>query len=266
MRKKTPPVLPEIEEAATSSGKRLRRGPKPLLLAALTLMVLAAGGVSAVVLEIVPDPFSEPSQPVARRPAANAAPTPAPTKAPKPSSAEPVAAAKTVAQAPAAAGKLPPAAAAPAPTTAATPKPAAPVAATKAAAPEAAKPAAPSEAAGEEDSDATDNDQLVLLARRALADENAAGAEAFARRAIAKDPGDHHAMETLARALIDQDRGAEAVTYARRIVEKRRKRVPYRLLLGDALLMVGDAAGARKEWQAAAALEPGNREVKQRLQ
>ena len=74
------------------------------------------------------------------------------------------------------------------------------------------------------------------------------------------------AMEVLARALIDQDRGPEAVTYARRIVEKRRKRVPYRLLLGDALLMVGDASGARREWQAAAALAPNSREVKQRLQ
>ena len=92
------------------------------------------------------------------------------------------------------------------------------------------------------------------------------GAEALARRALAKDDDDHHAMEVLARALIDQDRGVEAVQFARRIVEKRKKRVPYRLLLGDALLMIGDAAGARKEWQTALELEPGNREAKQRLQ
>jgi Flp pilus assembly protein TadD len=73
-------------------------------------------------------------------------------------------------------------------------------------------------------------------------------------------------MEVLARALIDQDRGPEAVTYAQRIVEKRRKRVPYRLLLGDALLMVGDAAGARKEWQAALQIDPRNRGARMRLQ
>ena len=256
-RKKTPPVRPEpaVDASASASArKRLRRGPKPLLLAALGLLVLAAGGVSAVVLEIVPDPFAEPSQPMARG-------LGQPGKPAKPAAAAPVAAAPAARPVVAAAA---PAASKPA---AATSKAAAPKAAAQ---PQAAqpKPAAPVAAAVPDD-DATASagtDQLVALARKALSEENAAGAEALARRALAKGPDDHHAMEVLARALIDQDRGPEAVTFARRIVEKRKKRVEYRLLLGDALLMTGDAAAAQKEWQVAGSLEPGNREVKQRLQ
>lgn len=73
-------------------------------------------------------------------------------------------------------------------------------------------------------------------------------------------------MEVLARALIDQDRGKEAVEYAQKIVAKRRKRVAYRLILGDALLMIGNQAGARAEWEYARTLEPKNPEVRQRLQ
>jgi Na+-transporting methylmalonyl-CoA/oxaloacetate decarboxylase gamma subunit len=254
-RKKTPPVRPEpAVEASASARRRLRRGPKPLLLAALGLLVLAAGGVSAVVLEIVPDPFAEPSQPIARGAA---------------SSAKQVAAAAPAAAAPAAQPVVAAAAPAASKPAAAAPKGAVPKLAAAAAQPVAqqAKPA-PVAAAAAPDDEATASagaNQLVGLARKALADENAAGAEALARRALAKGGEDHHAMEVLARALIDQDRGAEAVTFARRIVEKRRKRVPYRLLLGDALLMVGDTAGAQKEWQVAASLEPDNREVKQRL-
>ena len=84
-----------------------------------------------------------------------------------------------------------------------------------------------------------------MAANKKLAADDAAGAEALMRQGLARDPDDHHLMEVLVRALIEQDRGAEAVPLARKIVKKRSKRVPYRLLLGDALLMVGDQAGAR---------------------
>ena len=258
-KKKTPPVKPEPAVEAAARSKRLRRGPKPLLLAALALLVLAAGGVSAVVLEIVPDPFAEPTPPMARgiaqpaKPAAAAQPAApaAPITAAAPAQASAAPAAMPGAK-PAVAAAKPASAAQPAPAVAAAqPKPAAPVAA---AAPEL-----------DEATASAGVDQLVALARKALSEENAAQAEALARRALTKDADDHHAMEVLARALIDLDRGAEAVQFARRIVDKRKKRVPYRLLLGDALLMAGDDVGARKEWQVAAALEPGNREVSQRL-
>jgi hypothetical protein len=263
-RKKTPPVRPEPAPATEASArKRLRRGPKPLLLAALGMLVLAAGGVSAVVLEIAPDPFAEPSQPVARgvaqpsKPAAAAAPVAA---QPAP---QPVAAA---APAPSKPGASKPGASKPA---AAAPKPAAAVAQPQTVQAQVVQPKPAPVAASAPEDDATASagtDQLVALARKALAEENAVGAEALARRALAKGADDHHAMEVLARALIDQDRGPEAVTFARRIVEKRKKRVEYRLLLGDALLMTGDAVAAQKEWQVAGSLEPTNREVKRRLQ
>lgn len=258
-RKKTPPVRPE-PAAEAGARKRLRRGPKPLLLAALGMLVLAAGGVSAVVLEIVPDPFAEPSQPVARGVAQPSQPA-KPVAAAAPVMAQPAAQPVTTAAAPAASkpAASKPAAAAPK----STPAPQAQAAQAQAAQP---KPAPIAAAAPDADADpSAGTDQLVALARKALAEENATGAEAFARRALAKAADDHHAMEVLARALIDQDRGPEAVTFARRAVEKRKKRVQYRLLLGDALLMTGDASGAHKEWQVAGALEPNNREVKQRL-
>jgi Tfp pilus assembly protein PilF len=123
----------------------------------------------------------------------------------------------------------------------------------EAAKPEAAKPeAAKPEAAKAE-------------AAKPEADDDAKGAEALMRQALAADPGDHHAMEVLVRALIDQDRGAEAVPYARKMVKRRSKRVAYRLLLGDALLMTGDAAAARREWNTALEIDPKDRQVRMRL-
>jgi len=72
-------------------------------------------------------------------------------------------------------------------------------------------------------------------------------------------------MEVLVRALMDQDRGQDAVPFARKMVQRRGRRVPYRLLLGDVLLMVGDEAGARAEWNKALQLAPSDREIKRRL-
>ena len=57
----------------------------------------------------------------------------------------------------------------------------------------------------------------------------------------------------------------EAVPFARKIVQRRPKRVPYRLLLGDLLLMIGDQAGAHAEWKQALELDPGNAEIQRRL-
>jgi len=69
----------------------------------------------------------------------------------------------------------------------------------------------------------------------------------------------------LARALMDQERGQEALVFARKIVQRRPRRAPYRLLLGDLLLMVGDEAGAKSEWQKALALTPDDPQIKRRL-
>jgi tetratricopeptide (TPR) repeat protein len=105
----------------------------------------------------------------------------------------------------------------------------------------------------------------LAQARRLLTAEDPEGAEVIARQVLAADPQDHHAMDVLARALMDQERGAEAVPLARRMVQKRGKRVPYRLLLGDLLFMVGNEADARAQWRQALELAPNDLDIKRRL-
>jgi predicted Zn-dependent protease len=92
-----------------------------------------------------------------------------------------------------------------------------------------------------------------------------AGAEAIARRGMANDPNDHHAMEALVEVLIEEAQGEEALTYAVQIVKKRPKRALYRLLEGDARLLTHDRPGAERAWREALALEPNNRDAKRRL-
>jgi predicted Zn-dependent protease len=108
-------------------------------------------------------------------------------------------------------------------------------------------------------------DRLLLAAHHKLAADDLAGAEALARRAIANNADDHHAMEALVEVLIEETRGAEAVKYAVQIVRKRPKRVAYRMLEGDARLLANDKIGAERAWREALALDPGNRDAKRRL-
>jgi Flp pilus assembly protein TadD len=63
------------------------------------------------------------------------------------------------------------------------------------------------------------------------------------------------------------DRGAhaEAAALLRQAVERRPRRATYRIWLGDALAGSGDAAGARREWERALELDPGNRRAERRL-
>jgi hypothetical protein len=270
--------------------RRLQRGPGPVMLAVLAAAAVVTFGSAAVVIGLAPNPFADPPAPIA------ASPQPAPAAKPRPAKpaavaktepkAAPVAAAKPTspaapAKAPAAAEVIPaqlpsketkaaaaavaPQAPAPQRVAAAEEEPMLVVAPEEAAQPAAkpvkAEPAASPVASG----NAASTSALLTAARKALADDEPARAEAAMRQVLETDPLDHHAMELLVRALMDQDRGAEAVPFARKMVQRRAKRVPYRLLLGDVLLMVGDEAGARAEWQAALALEPNDREIRRRL-
>jgi predicted Zn-dependent protease len=142
---------------------------------------------------------------------------------------------------------------------------AAPAVAPQAAAPAAAPTKAAAPAATDDDSEEGAPEALLRAGRQALSADDAPGAERIARQALGQFPQDHHAMELMVLALMDQDRGTEALPYARRMVQKRSRRVPYRLLLGDLLLMVGDDGAARAEWQKALALSPGDRAIKRRL-
>jgi Flp pilus assembly protein TadD len=255
----------------------------------LTVLVALAGGASSVLLGIVPNPFDEPAAQAPARARGSAALSQAApekkvvakdpsaqTPASKPAAASTQAVASLAATAAVAAAPATPATEAQKPVAdqqVAPAKPAPPAApAPKAAAanaPSAQAPVAPAPskqpAAAPESEPEDRNDALIAAARKRLADDDAAGAEALARRAVDRDPRDHHAMEVLARSLLYLDRGQEAVSFARKIVDKRRKRVSYRLLLGDALLMVGDQAGARTQWLEAQQLDPRDPGVKQRL-
>jgi len=284
----------EASELTSARRRRLERGPRPALLAVLGVAALMAFGTAAVLIGLVPNPFADappataaapratvpaaaapravkPDAPAkAQAPAVPVAPQPAVPLSPQPAAVTPAAAQAPAAvpadaklaseQASAAAAESPPA------------KPAIGVVDTKqepmviapeeaaqqpAAKPRAAAPAASAEIAS--------SSSLLTAARNFLADDEPARAEAAMRELLARDPSDHHAMEMLVRALMDQDRGAEALPFARKMVQRRTKRVPYRLLLGDVLLMVGDEAGARAEWQAALALAPDDREIRRRL-
>jgi hypothetical protein len=129
-------------------------------------------------------------------------------------------------------------------------------------------PAAPSESATGA-SPAADSAAVakwwLLAARRKLASDDAEGAEAAARKALASQPQSLPATEVLVRALVDQDRGNDALPLARKLVQRAGKRVAFRLLLGDVLLMTGDEAGATREWERALELAPEDAEIKRRL-
>ena len=272
--------LERVSSAPAEGATRKRRvetGPKKGVLAGLGVAAALTLGSAAVVLRLIPNPVAPAPQAAAvaapaPKPAAPAIPAappmavpvhgfkPAPVPAPPPAevaAAEaaptPVVAADTVAvEAPSVA----PAAVA-APLAAKSKVPVTPAAAPTAALAkvEAPKTGAPNDAA-ESSAGGEQNQRLVSAATKKLAEDDPKGAEALMREALTNDPDDHHAMEVLVRALIDQDRGAEAVPFARRMVKRRSRRVPYRLLLGDALLMTGDENGARREWKAALEIEP----------
>jgi hypothetical protein len=254
-------------EAAPPTRTRKRRlasAPNKRLLTLLSVATLLALGAVAVLLDWVPNPFAaapvaspaghvEPKQAVP--PSAVATPAPvarveigrdtAVPAAPKPQPPETVLVpptSKSPAIAPVHAASMPP--------------PSAPLASKSPVIGRAARAAIEDETGGA---------AVLAAARKQLADDDPRGAEALLRQALAKDPQDHHAMELLARALMDQDRGADALPYARKIVQRRPRRVPYRLLLGDLLLMVGDEAAARAEWEEARKLAPDDKQVKSRL-
>ena len=244
---------PTEEPAAPARRRRFERGPTKSTLVALG--IAAVGAIAALVIVLGPSGSSGTVLAPAVAPAAPAAPAAA-----APAAAAVVAAAPAQeVEPPAETAKVAAVAKAPA---AAVPEQPAPAAIAQAAAAP-AKTAAGAEAAEDEAEGAPEG--LLRASRQALAADDPEAAERIAREALDKAPQDHHAMEALVLALMDQDRGKDALPFARRMVQKRSRRVPYRLLLGDLLLMVGDDAAARAEWQKALALSPGDKAIKRRL-
>ncbi|MGD8859292.1 MAG: hypothetical protein PVI30_04720 [Myxococcales bacterium] len=285
------------DETVEATGRRPRRSRgglgKNLALVGLGLLALLAGAAVAVFLGVLPNPLSGPQPRAARRPpsppAAKSAEPAAPPGGVQKAGAEPPAEASAAAAQRQVDGER--AAAEPADETDEQPgaqgeadgeRAAEQAAAATAEGRVAEQKAAPGKdarseveataARDEDDGDAArardDDDDLlkmILAARHQLSIDEPGDAEAIMRRALARHPNDHHVMEVLARAMMAQDRADEAVKYARQIVKRRRRRVSYRLLLGDALLMAGDEAGAKKQWRTVLKIDPGNRGAKSRL-
>jgi hypothetical protein len=197
-----------------------------------------------------PSPSAAPPATIAVEPADKAAPPAAVEPAIKvvpPSAAEPAAKA------------APPAAAEPAI------KDPPPSAAESKADPNAPPPSAASASESEASDPVLSGDRLLVAIRAKIAADELSSAEAMARRGVARDPDDHHAMEALVEVLIEETRGVEAVKYAVQIVRKRPKRASYRLLEGDARMLANDRVGAERAWREALALDPSNRDAKRRL-
>ncbi len=125
---------------------------------------------------------------------------------------------------------------------------------------EEAESGSPSEPSSEDEG--TDVEDLV---RRAQHASNPELSERLYRRVLQLDEHEHHAQVGLARILMDRGENAEAAGLLRDAVQRRPRRAPYRVWLGDALAASGDAAAARREWQRALELEPGNRQAQPRL-
>lgn len=216
-----------------------------------------------------PAPAAKPMETVKPAAAAVAVATPATLAAAKPTAT----AAPKLATKPAAPAALPAAAPAPKPMAAATvaaphasvPAPQAAVPALAPASKAAVVTAAPLAPAAPPLPTSGDAEQLTAAARARLTGHDAQGAETLARRALDQDRDDHHAMEVLAQALLDQHRAAEALKYAELIIKKRPKRAAYRVLEGDAKLQLGDQEGARSAFEQALTLDPNNRSIQHRL-
>ncbi len=248
--------------APVASRRRVERGPSKALLAALGIGVVSA--IAALVIVLGPSGGESVEQGAVAPPPPAPAPTAATGQSAAPAPTAPAAAPPAPAPAAAALQAKPvPAPAAAAPEAAR--KAAAASAAVPAAAPTKAEAPAATPASPDDDSEEGAPEALLRAGRQALSADDAEAAEKIARDALARWPQDHHAMELMVLALMDQDRGPEALPYARRMVQKRSRRVPYRLLLGDLLLMVGDGGAARAEWQKALALSPGDKAIKRRL-
>jgi hypothetical protein len=220
---------------------------------ALLTLVGSWAGLYRLPWQSAPTPTQQPAEPSVQ-PSTRAEPAAAPATAAQ--------AAPSAAQA-AAAPAQPSAAEAPAQPFAANEKP----------------PAAPAEPAPSDDARETQSEleaadrgsqaqafaAQIREARDQLKTHHPATAEALIRPWAARLPEDHRSAEVLTMALLEQSKGAEALPFAEQIVQKNPKRAMYRVLLGDALQLTGDTAGAAAAWHEALQIAPNNRQAQKRL-
>lgn len=115
------------------------------------------------------------------------------------------------------------------------------------------------------DTDVSEGDRLVVRANRVLAAGDMREAEVIYLRAIAIEPHNPHALAGLARLHIARRAGRQALTYAEQAVAVRPRRAAYRVVLGDALVLLGRRGDAQRAYREALQMDPHNREARARL-
>jgi len=102
-------------------------------------------------------------------------------------------------------------------------------------------------------------------AEASLKKRDVARAERFFRRAIVMDPDSLEASRGLAAVLNQLGDGQAAVRWVQRALTREPRDPDSHVVLGDALLLLGDKPGAEREWREANRLDPGNLEAQRRI-
>jgi hypothetical protein len=106
---------------------------------------------------------------------------------------------------------------------------------------------------------------LVREAEALLRDGRALEAGPLLERAYELRPEDNHVVAGLAEVALARRDAPKAIEMAEAAVRLRSRRVSYRLLLGSAYELAGDAEHARQTYNQALRIEPGNGAIRQRL-
>lgn len=110
-----------------------------------------------------------------------------------------------------------------------------------------------------------ESERLYELGREAADANNASSAESNFLRAASIATNNPHPAEGLARLYLRQSRGADARTWADKLVALRRRRADYRVLLAEACEMAGDHAAAEAAYRDALEIDPNNTAARQHI-
>jgi len=102
-------------------------------------------------------------------------------------------------------------------------------------------------------------------AEASLKKKDVSRAERFFRRAIVLEPDSLEASRGLAAVLNQLGDGHAAVRWVQRALAREPRDPDSHVVLGDALLLLGDKVGAENEWREANRLDPTNMEAQRRI-
>ncbi len=109
------------------------------------------------------------------------------------------------------------------------------------------------------------SNEVVDLAQRVPIPERAEDALMLYQRALDMDDGNPRAMAGMAEVYLRMNQAETARAWAERALERASGRASYHVLLGDALLQLGDRDGALAEFTEAYRLRPTSANVRRRL-